>query len=196
MVAAFRREFEPAGVEILSLVDVAWPEPRTRGRDLAEIATGKAAVIAAYTNRPTVGIAASFEIDALRRYSGGGPRRHFPDPWPHSEEQLVSELNHACEELDRCGYLGPDDRGAYFHCVMCLAWPDAETRMFESFVDGQIAPAIAEGAATFGHYFVPDGEQMTLAQMDSDRRSIYSHHKRAIRLVRLSAVATGAEGPE
>jgi XTP/dITP diphosphohydrolase len=184
VVAACRAEFAASAIEILALSDVGLPEPRPSGRDAAEIAIRKAGIVAALAGYPAVTLASSFRIDPLRRDGGGGPQWRFAEPWPFSAAEFVSELAQVFNKLAAGGYVGPDDRGAYYHCLICLAWPTWGTRLFEATVDGQLTEwRIDKTASCFAHYFQPDGERVPLDRLDPGRQQAYSACTRAFRLL-------------
>lgn len=67
LVSGFRRAVEGCGVEVMSLTDVGLPEPSGSARDPLRNATRKAAIVAAITNAPAIGLARDFHIDPLAR---------------------------------------------------------------------------------------------------------------------------------
>jgi XTP/dITP diphosphohydrolase len=169
-------------VAIVPLVESGFPEPPTRGRNDIEVATGKAAVIAALSRAPAVGLSSAFEVEALGRGRGGLTRR-LPDPWPHDRNGLAGELQRLYVDLERGGHLSHDDRRASFRCLICLAWPDMTTHIVEGVVEGRLARSL-DRTASFAACFVPDGERGVLASLDKQRRRACSAQERAIRLLR------------
>src|SRR5262245_60452834 len=166
----FREVIGPCGIEVMSLTDVGLPEPSGSTRGPLDSATRKAAIVAAMTDTPAIGHARGFYIDPLLRWGGGGPQWCWSLPWPYGSEALATELWEAHRALDGMGYCGPDDRGAYFRTVLCLAWPDAESQTLEGRTAGQFG--------VWGHrnkpedlvadYFVPDGERLPLASLTDE----------------------------
>src|SRR5262245_23248325 len=93
LVIRFRRIIEGCGIEMASLTDAGLPEPSSGStRDPLHIATRKAAVVAALTTTPAVGLARGFYIDPMLRWGGGGPQWSWPVPWPYESEALAAEL--------------------------------------------------------------------------------------------------------
>jgi XTP/dITP diphosphohydrolase len=191
LVSRFRRTIEGCGIEVASLTDVGLPEPGGSARDPLHSATRKAAVVAALTTTPAVSLARGFYIDPLLRWGGGGPQWSWPVPWPHEREILAAELWEAHHALDGMGYCGPDDRGAYFRTVLCLAWPDAESHTFEGRAEGQFG--------VWGHhhkpgnlvadYFVPDGETVPLASLADQTRQLPPDQDQAFEAFRKALTA-------
>jgi hypothetical protein len=141
LVSRFRGVIERRDIEVLSLTDVGLPEPSGSTRDPLHNATRKAAVVAAITNTPAIGLARGFYIDPLLRWGGGGPQWSWPLPWPYEDEALATELWEAHHALNGMWYCGPDDRGAYFRTRMSSvarhpipyirgadSWPVSNTR--------------------------------------------------------------------
>jgi XTP/dITP diphosphohydrolase len=184
IVRECRSELGSLGVEVLSLADVGFPEPRTRPSDTSPIAAAvKATVIASFAGHPAIGFAGSFGVDAMQLWGGIDCLWRFPDPWPHPMERLTSELWAAHKELVLCGHLGPDDRNAYWNCVACLARTNGVTQRFDATARGQLAWTIFDqgGPAEFADCFVPDGERKPLAKLQPVRQAIHSPRRRVIR---------------
>jgi len=126
----------PEEVSVLSLTDVGLPEPAGAGANALHRATGKASAVAAFSNLPALGFAQEFRIDPLLRYGdGSGPQWTWPLPRSAPRETIHAEIRRADDKLVRGGYCGPDDRGAFIRCVLCLAWPDMETMVLEARTD-------------------------------------------------------------
>ena len=174
------------GVDVRSLTDVGLPEPSGSTRGPLQSATRKAAVVAAVTATPAVGLARGFYIDPMLRWGGGGPQWSWPLPWPHQNDALAAELWEAHHALDGMGYCGPDDRGAYFRTLLCLAWPDAHSLTFEGRAPGQFG--------VYGHrhkpddlvadYFVPDDETVPLASLMDEARQLSPDQEQAFEAFR------------
>jgi XTP/dITP diphosphohydrolase len=186
-VIRFRRVIEGCGIEVASLTDAGLPEPSSGStRDPLYSATRKAAVVASLTATPAVGLARGFYIDPMLRWGGGGPQWCWPVPWPHESEALAAELWDAHHALDRMGHCGPDDRGAYFRTVLCLAWPDAESHTFEGRTEGQFG-GLGHGQKPedlIADYFVPDGEAVPLSSLADDARQFLPDQDQAFEALR------------
>jgi XTP/dITP diphosphohydrolase len=196
VVSKFRESIRPFGIEVVSLAEFGLPDRhshdphRTRRRDDVLLsATSKAAVVAAITDLPTIGLARGFYIDPLLRWSGGGPQRYWPIPWPWANAQLGRELGEADDALNASGYLGAHDRGAYFRTVLCLVWPDAESETFEGRVKGRFETGscfkrIKELVGDPARYFIPEGETVALARLAKEALQQYSDQARAFEAFR------------
>ncbi len=196
VVSDFRGSIRPYGIEVVSLAEFGLPDRhshdahRTKRRDDVLLsATTKAAVVAAITDLPTIGLARGFYIDPMLRWGGGGPQWYWPIPWPWPSEQLARELGEADDTLNAAAYLGPDDRGAYFRTVLCLVWPDAESETFEGRVEGRFetASCVKRKKVLVGdpaRYFIPEGETIVLADLADEALQQYSDRARVFEAFR------------
>ncbi len=175
---------QPAGVTLLSLTDVGLPEPAESGSTTLNHAIGKASVVAWFAGTPALGIAQEFGIDPQLRYVDvNGPRWTWPIPLS-SRAEIYAEIKMAHDELNRGGYCGPDDRGAFIRCVLSLTWPDMESLVIEARVDGQLGAVASQdssnAADVLSDYVLPDGEDRTMGSLSLAARLRYSALHRAI----------------
>lgn len=81
--------------------------------------------------------------------------------------------------------IGPDERDAWFICVLCLAFPDGTTHLFEGRVNGQITwPPRGEKGHGYDPIFTPEGETRTFAEMEEAEKNAISHRARAFKAFR------------
>jgi len=75
---------------------------------------------------------------------------------------------------------GQTNRQARFKTVVALIW-NGETHYFEGIVNGHIVES-PRGSGTFGYdpVFVPEGYDLTFAEMEADLKNSISHRGRAI----------------
>ena len=65
---------------------------------------------------------------------------------------------------------------AYFICVLALSRPNMPDEVFEGRVDGKLAfPARGDKGFGYDPVFVPNGYDITFAQMDGDAKQLISH---------------------
>jgi XTP/dITP diphosphohydrolase len=82
------------------------------------------------------------------------------------------------EELMR----GAEDRSAKFVCALALAWPDGHTEVFEGIVSGDITwPPVGDKGFGYDPIFIAEGEDITFAEMDPERKHAMSHRADAFR---------------
>lgn len=76
---------------------------------------------------------------------------------------------------------GQKNRSAYFYCVFCLMIDESQIHYFEGKVKGEISYSPFKGNG-FGYdpIFVPDGFDISFAQMSSDQKNNMSHRAKAL----------------
>lgn len=166
-----------AGWEVLSpgdlgLEDLAVDET---GATLEANALLKARAFAAAAGLPTLADDSGLEVEAL----GGAPGVHSARWVPGSDADRVAAL------LARLADCPPGGRGAAFHAVLALVWPDGRTLLAEGRVRGRIAPA-PRGEGGFGYdpvFLVEDGGldgERTMAELLPQEKAALSHRARAM----------------
>jgi XTP/dITP diphosphohydrolase len=82
---------------------------------------------------------------------------------------------------------------ANFTASLCLAWPAAETAVFEGKVYGHLVWP-PRGSKGFGYdpMFVADGEKLTFGEMEPDAKHAISHRARAFALFARACLGSGA----
>ena len=69
---------------------------------------------------------------------------------------------------------------AYFACVLCLCFADGSTHSFEGRVDGTITfPPRGEKGFGYDPIFIPQGYNVTFAQIPAEEKNKISHRARA-----------------
>ena len=73
------------------------------------------------------------------------------------------------------------NRKAFFTCVICAISPEGEEFFFEGKLEGEISRKQA-GTNGFGYdpVFIPNGEERTLAEMESNEKNKLSHRAQAL----------------
>jgi XTP/dITP diphosphohydrolase len=135
-------------LKVLSLGDVAMPEPIEQGRNLRESTLIIAAGVASYTKLPTVAVARSFTIDPMFCYSADPhltavsdyPTWSWRIPPRERPVDLVRAVDNARQTLWKYGFCGPDDQGAYFLTTLCFVAPEADAHLIEEWCEGQFHP--------------------------------------------------------
>ena len=74
-----------------------------------------------------------------------------------------------------------EDKTAHYTCAICLAYPDGRLVEAEGYLYGSITEN-RRGNGGFGYdpYFVPDGEERTVAEMSAEEKNGISHRARAL----------------
>jgi len=73
-----------------------------------------------------------------------------------------------------------DDRSAHFRSVIALWLPERGIRLFTGMVEGEISHE-PRGGGGFGFdpIFIPKGQRLTFAEMDTETKNRYSHRGKA-----------------
>ncbi|QXG75386.1 RdgB/HAM1 family non-canonical purine NTP pyrophosphatase [Modestobacter sp. L9-4] len=161
------------GVEVVGLRDVEeYPEAPETGATFEDNALLKAREAVRYTGLPAVADDSGIAVDALNgmpgvlsaRWSG----RHGDDP--ANTALLLGQLADVPEER----------RGAAFVCAAALVTPDGFEHVLRAEWRGRV---IGEGRGTngFGYdpVFVPDGLELTSAELSPQEKDARSHRGQA-----------------
>jgi XTP/dITP diphosphohydrolase len=154
------------------------PEPEETGVTFAENAALKAAAAARAAKLPALADDSGLEVEAL-----GGAPGIYSARWAGASKDFSVAMRRVADELrarDAWTVPGP---AANFIAVLCLAWPDGETAIFEGRVDGHLVWP-PRGTKGFGYdpMFVPDGHTVTFGEMEPNAKHAISHRARAFRL--------------
>ena len=176
-LAELRRILAAAGVSaaVTDLGDVpGMPEVAETGRTFAENALLKARAVAAFAGLPAVADDSGLCVDALNGMPGVLSAR-----WSgrHGDDEANLRLL-----LAQIADVPATERGARFVCVAALVLPSGPEHLAEGEVLGQLIRA-PRGSNGFGYdpIFVPDGFELTTAQMSADDKDKISHRGKALR---------------
>lgn len=156
-------EFSMAG-------DLGLPEPEETGTTFVENATIKAIAAAKASGLPALA-----DDSGLAVWGLGGDPGIYSARWagPDKDFEMAMRLVH--EKLG-----DTPDRSATFICVLALAWPDGHVETFEGRDDGQITwPPRGDQGFGYDPIFVPNGFDITFAEMDPAHKHKMSHRTRA-----------------
>lgn len=171
-------------VRILSFHDFPdMPDVVEDGATLRENAIKKATEAALFTGLRALADDTGLEVDALDGAPGVRSARFAGEPpnWEENNRKLLSDLS---------GIEG-SARAAAFRCVVALAVEgDEEVRTVEGVTRGVILEA-PRGQGGFGYdpLFLPDGHDLTYAEMRSDEKNTVSHRGKAIKNARVLIAA-------
>jgi XTP/dITP diphosphohydrolase len=166
-----------AGITVLGLADVQeYPEAPETGATFVENAVAKARDAVAATGLPAIADDSGIAVDALNgmpgvlsaRWAGG-----------HGDDQANLDL-----VLAQLRDVPDERRGAAFVCAAALVTPDGA----ETAVRGEWRGTLTReprGTNGFGYdpIFVPEGYEITSAEMSSAEKDGQSHRGRALRLL-------------
>lgn len=163
-------EGEAFPVALASEEGIGWDSPEEIGGTYRENALLKAASLGMAAGRSCLGEDTGLEVDAL----GGEPGLRSARLAPTSEER-----NRIL--LERLAEVPEEERTARFVCCMAFFRPGSEPRFFEGELRGRIASSVS-GAGGFGYdpLFVPEGHDVSLAELGGEIKNQISHRARAL----------------
>jgi XTP/dITP diphosphohydrolase len=161
------------GVEVVGLRDVEeYPEAPETGATFEENALLKAREAVRYTGLPAVADDSGLTVDALNGMPGVLSAR-----WSgrHGDDDANTALL-----LGQLADVPDERRGAAFVCAAALVTPDGAERVLERRWRGSVIRE-KRGANGFGYdpVFVPDGLEVTSAELSPDEKDARSHRGQA-----------------
>jgi XTP/dITP diphosphohydrolase len=174
-LAELQRLLETAvpGVEVVGLRDVEeYPEAPETGATFEENALLKAREAVRYTGLPAVADDSGLTVDALNGMPGVLSAR-----WSgrHGDDDANTALL-----LGQIADVPDERRGAAFVCAAALVTPDGTERVLERQWQGRVLRE-KRGTNGFGYdpVFVPEGLQVTSAELSPDEKDARSHRGQA-----------------
>ena len=171
----FRDLLAPAGVLVVSPREAGWAADVPEDGDTLEAnALTKARAAVAATGLAALADDTGLYVEALDGAPGVRSARYAgeaQDPAANCAKLLA-----ALEGVS------PERRGAAFRCVVALATPEGEERLFEGEVRGRITTA-KRGVSGFGYdpLFEAEDRGRTFAEMEAEEKHGLSHRGRALR---------------
>lgn len=166
----------PYGVSVIGAAEMDLPEPEETEDTFVGNARIKAHAAAQATGLPALSDDSGITIDALN----GAPGVYTAD-WaetPNSRD-FMQAMTRANDELNAVGAEAP--RTAQFRCTLVIAWPDGHDEVFEGVMPGQLIwPIRGEHGFGYDPMFMPDGHDLTCAEMDPAEKHRISHRGKAL----------------
>ncbi|OUI96068.1 nucleoside-triphosphate diphosphatase [Acetobacter indonesiensis] len=173
-LAEFSTLLADFGITVLSAGDLNLPEPDETETTFAGNAALKAVAAAKATNLPALSDDSGLCVSAL-----GGAPGIYSARWAGPDKDFPAAMARIHDGI------GPDERDAWFICVLCLAFPDGTTHLFEGRANGQITwPPRGEKGHGYDPIFTPEGETRTFAEMEEAEKNAISHRARAFKAFR------------
>lgn len=182
-VAEFRAILE-AQVPGLDLVGYDGPEPVESGLSFLDNAMIKARAAFEHTGLPSVADDSGLAVEVL-----GGSPGIFTAIWAGGRDNVANRQLLLAQLKD----IAPEHRAAAFICTLALVGPNGEAS-FTGIWSGSIA---TEERGTNGHgydpVFVPEGFELTAAELEPELKNAYSHRAQAIAQLSAFLAAQGLE---
>ncbi len=170
------REFQdllkPYVRKIVSSGELKLPAPEETGTTFEENALIKAKAAAMDSGSLSLADDSGLCVAAL-----GGKPGIYSARWAGEDRSFAVGMNRIQSELGDAS-----DRSACFSCAVVLYWPDGTFKTIEGRVNGTIArePRGANGHG-YDPLFIPEGYDITFAEMDDETKNAISHRGKAIR---------------
>lgn len=162
LLSPYVGEFYTAG-------DLDLPEPDETENTFVGNAELKAIAAAKRSGMPALADDSGLAVNAL-----GGDPGIYSARWAEKEDGS-RDFSYAMRRVEDALGAG-QDRSAYFVCALTLAWPDGHVESFEGRVNGVLEfPPRGEKGFGYDPIFVPDGYDVSFAEMEPDAKHAISH---------------------
>nr|WP_319391307.1 RdgB/HAM1 family non-canonical purine NTP pyrophosphatase [uncultured Cohaesibacter sp.] len=174
------------GLSIKTATELELDEPEETGLTFEANAELKAMAAAKATGLPALADDSGFAVDAL-----DGDPGIYSARWAGSDRDFAQAMRNVEEKLQALGATTPEQRTCRFVAVLCLAWPDGETRFFRGEVEGlAVWPPRGEKGFGYDPMFQPEGHSITFGEMEPTQKhgwkpgdqTALSHRSRAFKL--------------
>ncbi|MDN3449143.1 XTP/dITP diphosphatase [Planococcus sp. APC 3906] len=185
----FEALFRPFGYEVLTLRDIAEEiDVEETGSTFEENAILKAETVAKLLNTAVIADDSGLEIDAL-----GGEPGVYSARYAGGEKSDSANIDKVLEKMKG---IPEEKRHARFRCVLAIAVPGKETKVFSGACEGYIIEErIGENGFGYDPIFWVPSEGRTLAEMQPQEKAAISHRGNAMREMQqsLSKLLNGFE---
>ena len=170
-----RAMLAPHGIEVTSAGEMGLSEPAETEDSFIGNARIKARAAMQATGLPVLADDSGITVDGL----GGAPGVYTAD-WAETPNgrDFMQAMTRTWTELNARGVAEP--RTAQFRATLILMWPDGHEEIFEGIAPGRLVWP-PRGALGHGYdpIFVPEGHDVTYAEMDAAQKNAISHRARA-----------------
>lgn len=177
-VSELKDLFEPLGFQVVSADELELDEPEETEFTFEGNALLKARAAAQATGAPALSDDSGLEVSAL----GGMPGVHTA-LWAGEPRDFYIAMEKVERELVA---IGATNRSANFVSCLAVAWPDGEEVTFRGEVHGHLTwPPRGEMGFGYDPVFVPEGHEVTFAELKPEQKHAMSH--RAVAFEKLKA---------
>ena len=165
----------PYGLDAVSASAFGLKEPAETETTFEGNARLKAQFAAKGSDLPALADDSGIEIDAL----DGAPGVYTAD-WAGPDRDFTIAMQRVHEELQRRHAWGVKPPCANFTSVLCLAWPDGTSEVFEGKVYGHVVwPPRGTNGFGYDPIFIAEGHELTFGEMEPADKYAISHRTRA-----------------
>ena len=187
-VLEFEQMFEGMGIEFKSARDFDLAEPIETENTFEGNALLKARAACVATGQPSLADDSGLCVDALNGAPGIYSARWGKTDKTHIDGRDFSgAMQRIFDELKEKNGVGIDGtQTAHFTTVMALVYPDGREEVFEGIFEGTLCWP-TRGPHKFGYdpIFVPNGYELTCAEMDEAEKNAISHRAKAVAKFRI-----------
>jgi len=178
-VREIRELLAPFGVETISAGEIGLDEPIEDGTSFKANAEIKSLAAARSAQMPALADDSGLAVSALNGAPG-----IFSARWAGPKKDFSMAMIRVEEELADKGADTADARAAHFVCALSLAWPDGHVETFEGKVHGAMTwPPRGNKGFGYDPTFVPNGFDVSFAEMEPAEKHAMSHRAEAFRLL-------------
>lgn len=160
--------FEPAGLDVVSAIELDLPEPEETELTFSGNALLKARAATEATGTPALSDDSGLAVEAL-----GGMPGIYSARWAGEPRDFGKAMEKVHNELNE---IGTGNRKAKFVCALAVVWPDGHEEVFEGEVHGTLTwPPRGEKGFGYDPVFVADGETITFGEMEPAKKHAMSH---------------------
>lgn len=174
-----RAMMAPHGIEVTSAGELGLPEPAETEDSFIGNARIKARAAMQATGLPVLADDSGISVDGL----DGAPGVYTAD-WAETPNgrDFMQAMTQTWNELEARNT--PEPRTAQFRATLILMWPDGHEEIFEGVAPGRLVwpPRGAQGHG-YDPIFVPEGRDVTYAEMSAEEKNAISHRARAFALL-------------
>ncbi|WP_323716454.1 RdgB/HAM1 family non-canonical purine NTP pyrophosphatase [Paracoccus aminovorans] len=172
-----RAMMAPHGIAVTSAGEMGLPEPAETESSFIGNARIKARAAMQATGLPVLADDSGITVDGL----DGAPGVYTAD-WAEtpSGRDFLQAMTRTWNELDARNV--PEPRTAQFRATLILLWPDGHEEIFEGVAPGRLVwpPRGVQGHG-YDPIFIPDGHDITYAEMTAEEKNRISHRADAFR---------------
>ncbi|VAV98751.1 Nucleoside 5-triphosphatase RdgB (dHAPTP, dITP, XTP-specific) [hydrothermal vent metagenome] len=165
----------PLGIKVQNAAALCLPDVEETGSSFEDNAILKAVDVAKRSGLPALGDDSGLMVDALDGAPGihtarWAQRNGAARNWDYAMGQVAAKLQD----------IGAQNWSAQFVCVLALAQPDGQVVLTRGEVAGKLIwPVRGQQGFGFDPMFVPDGHELTFAQMPAAQKHAISHRHHA-----------------
>jgi XTP/dITP diphosphohydrolase len=169
-----------AALKVLGASSFNLPEPEETGEtfEANAVLKAEAGVVRVPPSHWILADDSGLEVDAL-----DGAPSIYSARWAGENKDFNAAIQRIHDAITAKG-IAPEGQRARFVCVLALARAEERTHTFHGIVEGKLTfPARGERGFGYDPIFIPDGYDITFAEMDAAEKHRISHRARAFELL-------------